>query len=63
MRAIDDKIIYKLNTSVPTVSFSEEVSAREKCKDLYEQVQLPHTYMYIAYMTKNKEGASQLALA
>ena len=44
MRAVDDKIIYKLNTSVPTVSFSEEISAREKCKDLYEQVRL------LAYM-------------
>lgn len=37
MRAIDDKIIYKLNTSVPTVSFADQVSAREQCKELYEQ--------------------------
>ena len=38
MRMIDDRIIYKLNTSVPTVSFADEISARDQCKDLYEQV-------------------------
>ena len=38
MRTIDDRIIYKLNTSVPTVSFADEISARDQCKDLYEQV-------------------------
>lgn len=38
MRAIDDRIIYKLNTSVPTISFADEVSARDQCKELYEQV-------------------------
>lgn len=38
MRMIDDRIIYNLNTSVPTVSFADEISARDQCKDLYEQV-------------------------
>ena len=38
MRAIDDRIIYKLNTSVPTISFADEVSTKEQCKELYEQV-------------------------
>ncbi len=39
LRADDDKIIYKLNTSLPTTSFSEQGSATEHCKDLYQQVQ------------------------
>ncbi len=38
LRADDDKIIYKLNTSLPTTSFSEQGSATEHCKDLYQQV-------------------------
>lgn len=38
MRTTDDKIIYKLNTSVPTISFAGEISARDECKNLYEQV-------------------------
>ena len=38
MRAIDDKIIYKLNTTIPTVSFAGEVSAQDKCKELHDQV-------------------------
>ena len=40
MRADDDKIIYKLNTSLPTTSFADQVSATEHCKGLYEQVGL-----------------------
>jgi len=38
MRAIDDRIIYKLNTSIPTISFADEVSAKDQCKKLYDQV-------------------------
>ena len=38
MRAVDDRIIYKLNTSVPTISFADQVSASDECKHLYEQV-------------------------
>ncbi len=38
MRADDDKIIYKLNTSLPTTSFADQSSATEHCKELYLQV-------------------------
>ena len=38
MRAIDDRIIYKLNTSIPTQSFSGQVSAATQCKLLYDEV-------------------------
>ena len=38
MRAIDDKIIYALNTTVPTKSFKGQVNATETCKGLYEEV-------------------------
>ena len=41
LRALDDKIIYKLNTSVPTQSFAGLVSADERCKQLYEEVGRP----------------------
>jgi len=38
LRLIDDKIIYKLNTSVPTDSFKHEVDAEASCRDLYSQL-------------------------
>ena len=38
MRAIDDKIIYKLNTTIPTKSFSGQISAADQCKLLYDEV-------------------------
>lgn len=41
MRALDDRIIYKLNTSVPTQSFAGQVSAEERCKQLYQEVGRP----------------------
>ena len=51
MRAIDDRIIYKLNKSVPTQSFSGQVSAADQCKQLYDEVRktvpyicMPETY-------------------
>lgn len=47
MRAIDDKIIYKLNTTIPTVSFAGEVSAQDKCKELHDQ-------MKAVYQTRTK---------
>ena len=37
-RTIDDKIVYNLNTSVPTQSFAGQVSAREQCMSLYKEV-------------------------
>ena len=44
MRAIDDKIIYKLNTSIPTQSFSGQFNAATQCKQLYDEVRhlCPH---------------------
>ena len=41
MRALDDKIIYKLNTSVPTQSFTGQISAEDCCKQLHEEVGRP----------------------
>ena len=42
MRAIDDRIIYKLNTSIPPQSFSGQVSAAAQCKQLYDEVSCMH---------------------
>ncbi|PSN45690.1 hypothetical protein C0J52_11954 [Blattella germanica] len=39
MRILDDKIIYSLNTSIPTDSFKGQVDATSSCKDLYDQLQ------------------------
>ena len=41
MRTIDDGIIYKLNNSVPTASFADQVDSRKQCKELYDQVYSP----------------------
>uniref|UniRef100_T1JJ03 Protein MIX23 n=1 Tax=Strigamia maritima TaxID=126957 RepID=T1JJ03_STRMM len=38
MRTIDDKIIYALNTTIPTDSFCSQVNASAECKRLYEQL-------------------------
>lgn len=38
MRSIDDKIIYALNTSVPTKSFKGQINATDTCRSLYEDV-------------------------
>lgn len=38
LRLIDDKIIYKLNKSIPTDSFVGEVNAEQKCQELYNEV-------------------------
>lgn len=35
MRDVDDKIIYALNTSIPTESFKGQLSASDKCTELY----------------------------
>ncbi|KAF7400552.1 protein MIX23 isoform X1 [Vespula maculifrons] len=42
MRQFDDKIIYMLNTTLPTESFKGEVNPTSKCKELYEEVQHSH---------------------
>ena len=38
LRLLDDKIIYRLNKSVPTTSFADEINAENKCKELYTEV-------------------------
>ncbi|KAI8118490.1 hypothetical protein FF38_12286 [Lucilia cuprina] len=42
MRDIDDKIIYALNTSLPTESFKGQVDGEKTCKDLYSKLQTGH---------------------
>lgn len=38
MRDVDDKIVYVLNTSIPTESFKGQGSANAKCTDLYSKL-------------------------
>lgn len=38
MRLLDDKIIYRLNTSLLTDSFKQEFNATNNCKELHDQV-------------------------
>ena len=38
MRLLDDKIIYALNTSIPTTSFKDKVNASEQCQVLLDKV-------------------------
>lgn len=38
MRDVDDKIVYALNTSIPTESFKGQLNAKDKCSDLYGQL-------------------------
>lgn len=42
MRDIDDKIIYALNTSLPTESFKGQVDREKTCHDLYGKLQSGH---------------------
>jgi len=35
---LDDKIIYMLNTSIPTDSFKSQVDPSSSCKELFDQV-------------------------
>ncbi|PZC86683.1 hypothetical protein B5X24_HaOG206244 [Helicoverpa armigera] len=43
MRVMDDKILYALNTSIPTESFASKVDAHSACEDLYSQIQKGHS--------------------
>ncbi|XP_013190234.1 protein MIX23 [Amyelois transitella] len=43
MRTLDDKIVYALNTSIPTESFRNKVNATAACEDLFSQIQKGHT--------------------
>lgn len=40
MRTLDDKIIYVLNTSIPTDSFKGQIDASSSCKELFDQVEI-----------------------
>ncbi|XP_013116181.1 protein MIX23 [Stomoxys calcitrans] len=42
MRDIDDKIIYALNTSLPTESFKGQVDSEQTCRDLYGKLRVGH---------------------
>lgn len=42
MRLLDDKIIYALNTSIPTTSFKDKVNASEQCQVLRDKVKNTH---------------------
>uniref|UniRef100_U5EHM1 Protein MIX23 n=1 Tax=Corethrella appendiculata TaxID=1370023 RepID=U5EHM1_9DIPT len=44
MRELDDKIIYALNTSLPTESFQGQIDAHSTCKDLHEKLQYGYNY-------------------
>ncbi|CAK1546013.1 unnamed protein product [Leptosia nina] len=43
MRILDDKIVYALNTTIPTESFQKKIDATSACHDLYEQIQKGHS--------------------
>uniref|UniRef100_A0A0C9RJB7 Protein MIX23 n=2 Tax=Endopterygota TaxID=33392 RepID=A0A0C9RJB7_9HYME len=42
MRALDDNIIYMLNTSLPTESFKGQVNSEKVCTNLFNQLQQVH---------------------
>ncbi|XP_012260475.2 protein MIX23 [Athalia rosae] len=48
MRLLDDKIIYTLNTTIPTESFKGQVDAKGKCKELFNQIQTGHAQRAVA---------------
>ncbi|XP_026496768.1 protein MIX23 isoform X1 [Vanessa tameamea] len=43
MRVVDDKIVYTLNTSIPTESFKTKVDASSVCHNLFDQIQKSHS--------------------
>ncbi|XP_046743914.1 protein MIX23 [Diprion similis] len=51
MRLLDDKIIYTLNTTIPTDSFKGQVNATATCKDLFQQIQTGHAQRETAIQT------------
>uniref|UniRef100_A0A182KGB9 Protein MIX23 n=1 Tax=Anopheles christyi TaxID=43041 RepID=A0A182KGB9_9DIPT len=44
MRDLDDKIIYALNTTIPTESFKGQVDAEAKCRDLHGQLESGYSH-------------------
>lgn len=45
---MDDKIIYLLNSILPTDSFRAQVDPTRQCKDLFQQIQTGHSEREIA---------------
>lgn len=43
MRVLDDKIVYTLNTSIPTESFQKKIDAASVCQDLHNQITKGHS--------------------
>ncbi|XP_015436669.1 PREDICTED: coiled-coil domain-containing protein 58 isoform X2 [Dufourea novaeangliae] len=63
MRQLDDKIIYMLNTTIPTESFKSQMDPSAKCKDLFEQIQTGHRKREQAIsrcLSASKEKVKQL---
>lgn len=63
MRLMDDKIIYMLNTTIPTESFKGQVDPTAQCKDLYQQIESEHLQRRQAItkcLTVTKERVMQL---
>lgn len=50
MRLLDDKIIYTLNTTIPTESFKGQVDSSAQCKDLFQQITSIHSQREQAIM-------------
>ncbi|XP_053688240.1 protein MIX23 [Sabethes cyaneus] len=44
MRDLDDKIVYALNTSLPTESFKGQVDPEAKCRELHRQLQTGYSH-------------------
>lgn len=63
MRQLDDKIIYLLNTSIPTESFRSQVDVTGTCKDLFQQIQSGHAQREISIkkcLNTSRERVKQL---
>ncbi|XP_023652216.1 protein MIX23 isoform X2 [Paramormyrops kingsleyae] len=54
MRTIDDRIVHRLNTTVPTASFRGKVDARQTCEELYESLKKAH---------ESRDGAIKTCIA
>ena len=57
-REIDDKIVYALNNSIPTVSFKGQVDASVKCKELHEEVSYNSSIAYCCQEYRNAGNCS-----
>ncbi|XP_076752367.1 coiled-coil domain-containing 58 [Xylocopa sonorina] len=63
MRQFDDKIIYMLNSIIPTESFKGQIDTTARCKDLYEQIHSGHKNRELVIMNclnASKEKVKEL---